>query len=42
MKRIFLVGRSTCRLRAVWLVVGVRAPIAGPFTLCGVVTGLRR
>jgi hypothetical protein len=37
MKRVFLVGRCSRKLRALWWLTGARAPIAGPFTLCGVV-----
>jgi hypothetical protein len=38
MKRVFLVGRCSRKLRAVWLLEETPAPIQGPFLLCAIVT----
>jgi hypothetical protein len=37
LKRAFLLGRCTSKSKTVWLLKRMSAPIAGPFTLCGMV-----
>jgi hypothetical protein len=36
--RLFVVGRCHRKSRAMWLLQRTDAPIAGPFTLCAVVS----